>query len=465
MPVQGDGVGGALLKEAAQERARLIVVINDAHWPSRAARPARATSSPSRPARRPAGLLQAPELLVQQPLGRAPAQHGACSALDALQNFERPHADHGTWPKQTPPGASSRARRATSCSWSGSSRVGPNTPPTVEAACSPPASRPRRRPARAPQHASVRVQAFHEPSALAPHRCAPPTDHASPAPARPARSVTTQQGHVPVSPHALIPARHRLRGSRRRARLHGALARSLLEHPPEEQIISTAASSGPRCPPELRLGVDGGFAAKAGTNGSGTSPRAPASRQPRAPARPCTAPAAPRRSLLKRSGRAARRSTSRRRALAEAIERARAADDPAAEARARRSSTSSSACTPIQSTGTISAPPRPRRRTLRMPHDDLDLCRAWPLRASIAWTESRATTTDAAWPETAEHWRTAPTTNVGGSRSSARPPPAAAFGPLPVAEPIPAYERITEKITLPVAVPQHAAPPRAAARA
>lgn len=77
--------------------------------------------------------------------------------------------------------------------------------------------------------------------------------------------------------------------------------------------------------------------------------------------------------------------------------------------------------------------------------DELDRCRAWRLRAWIAWTESQAASADAAWRQAAEHARRAGDERelfeILGWRASA-----AAFGPTPVVEAIRRCTEIRERV-------------------
>ena len=77
--------------------------------------------------------------------------------------------------------------------------------------------------------------------------------------------------------------------------------------------------------------------------------------------------------------------------------------------------------------------------------DDLGLCRAWRLRAWIEWAETQYAAAEAAWRRAAEHARRAgeelEEVEVLGWSASA-----AAFGPTPVEEAIPACEAIVERV-------------------
>ena len=139
------------------------------------------------------------------------------------------------------------------------------------------------------------------------------------------------------------------------------------------------------------------------------------------------------------------------RVLAEAVERAHAAADPRAEARAQVEHQlvrlHAGAGTEPARAATDAAV-----RVLAGRRDDLGLCRAWRLRAWIEWTESRSANADAAWQRAAEHARRAgddrELVEILGWRSSA-----AAFGPMPVDEAIRSCTEIGEQVRdSPVAV-------------
>jgi DNA-binding SARP family transcriptional activator/tetratricopeptide (TPR) repeat protein len=141
------------------------------------------------------------------------------------------------------------------------------------------------------------------------------------------------------------------------------------------------------------------------------------------------------------------------RVLQEAIERSAAEDDPRVEARARVDQQ----LVRIQagwSTGLAGA-----RRvadaalgTLAEHGDDLGLCRAWCLRASIEWTEGLVGGADEAWRQAAEHARRAGDErelfDILCWRASA-----AVWGPAPVPEAIRRCTEIRRQVrTSPVAV-------------
>jgi tetratricopeptide (TPR) repeat protein len=80
---------------------------------------------------------------------------------------------------------------------------------------------------------------------------------------------------------------------------------------------------------------------------------------------------------------------------------------------------------------------------LRTRADDHGLCRAWQLRAWIAWTESRAAEADEAWGRALAHARDQRERfQILGWRASA-----AAFGPLPVPEAIARCRAIREEVS------------------
>jgi len=84
--------------------------------------------------------------------------------------------------------------------------------------------------------------------------------------------------------------------------------------------------------------------------------------------------------------------------------------------------------------------------------DDLGLCRAWCLRAKIAWTEGLVAAADEAWRRAAEHARRAGDERelfeILGWRASA-----AVFGPTPVAEAIGRCTKLQDQVRAsPVAV-------------
>jgi DNA-binding SARP family transcriptional activator/tetratricopeptide (TPR) repeat protein len=141
------------------------------------------------------------------------------------------------------------------------------------------------------------------------------------------------------------------------------------------------------------------------------------------------------------------------RILQEAIERSGAENDPRVEARARVEQQ----VVRIQA-GSGSGIARARRvaedalGTLGAHGDDLGLCRAWCLRASIEWTEGLIAGADEAWRRAAEHARRA-----GDERELFEilcwRASAAVFGPLPVTEAIRRCTEIREQVrTSPVAV-------------
>jgi DNA-binding SARP family transcriptional activator/tetratricopeptide (TPR) repeat protein len=141
------------------------------------------------------------------------------------------------------------------------------------------------------------------------------------------------------------------------------------------------------------------------------------------------------------------------RILEEAIERASAGNDPRLEARARVE----------QQFLWLQAEPRKgierARRVagaalgiLGEHGDDLGLCRAWCLRAKIAWTEGLVAAADEAWRRAAEHAHRAGDERelfeILGWRASA-----AVFGPTPVAEAIGRCTKLRDQVRAsPVAV-------------
>jgi len=139
--------------------------------------------------------------------------------------------------------------------------------------------------------------------------------------------------------------------------------------------------------------------------------------------------------------------------LAEAIERAEAADDPQLEARARVEQQLERL-----HAGTGTGADQARRvadvalRELERHGDDLGRCRAWRLRAWIEWMASQAAAADDAWRRAAEHAGRAGDQrelfDILGWRASA-----AVFGPTPVPEAIRRCARIREQVrSSPVAV-------------
>jgi tetratricopeptide (TPR) repeat protein len=135
------------------------------------------------------------------------------------------------------------------------------------------------------------------------------------------------------------------------------------------------------------------------------------------------------------------------RVLDEAIDRA---SDPRAEVRARVERELVRLHADPDS-GTEQAR-RAADEALRMQTDDLGRCRAWRLRAWIAWTESRSADADTAWRQAAEHARRAgddrERVEILGWCASA-----AAFGPMPIDEAIPWCTEIVELVRAsPVAV-------------
>ncbi len=141
------------------------------------------------------------------------------------------------------------------------------------------------------------------------------------------------------------------------------------------------------------------------------------------------------------------------RVLQEAIERATAENDPRLEARARVERQ----FVRIQA-GSSKGLARARRAadaalgTLGEHGDDLGLCRAWCLRASIEWTEGVVAGADEAWRQAAEHARRA-----GDERELFEilcwRASAAVMGPAPVPEAIRRCAKIRQQVrTSPVAV-------------
>jgi DNA-binding SARP family transcriptional activator/tetratricopeptide (TPR) repeat protein len=140
------------------------------------------------------------------------------------------------------------------------------------------------------------------------------------------------------------------------------------------------------------------------------------------------------------------------RVLQEAVERS-ADDDPRVEARARVEQQ----LVRIQA-GSSKGTARARQvadaalGTLGERGDDLGLCRAWCLRASIGWTEGLIAAADEAWRQAAQHARRA-----GDDRELFEilcwRASAAVFGPAPVTEAIRRCTRIREQVrSSPVAV-------------
>jgi DNA-binding SARP family transcriptional activator len=132
--------------------------------------------------------------------------------------------------------------------------------------------------------------------------------------------------------------------------------------------------------------------------------------------------------------------------LTEAIERATDADDPRLEARAGVERQ----LVRLQAGTSLGVEPARRVADAALEElgrhgDDLGLCRAWRLRAWIAWIESRVAAADEAWRRAATHARRADDERelfeILGWRASA-----AAFGPTPVPEAIRRCERIREQV-------------------
>ena len=239
--------------------------------------------------------------------------------------------------------------------------------------------------------------------------------------------------------HALIRevAYHGM-AKRRRAELHEQLAGVAAEQ-------ARPGRRGPRPPPRARVALPararapgrgcarGGGGAAAGERGArGAEARRRGRRRRAARARGGAAPG--RRGAAAR----ARRRAVRRRATRGRRARARRGDRCARAIRARRSAhgSSASSCgsTPTRTRGPT-RPPRAPTQALRTLTDDLGRCRAWRLRAWIAWTESRSADADAAWRQAAEHARRAgddrERVEILGWCASA-----AAFGPMPIDEAI-----------------------------
>ena len=92
--------------------------------------------------------------------------------------------------------------------------------------------------------------------------------------------------------------------------------------------------------------------------------------------------------------------------------------------------------------GTVAHAREAADRALRTRLDDRGLCRAWRLRAWIAWTESRAAEADEAWSHALEHaCDPRERFQILGWRASA-----AAFGPLPVPEAIARCRAIRDEV-------------------
>jgi DNA-binding SARP family transcriptional activator len=251
--------------------------------------------------------------------------------------------------------------------------------------------------------------------------------------------------------HALIrEVAYRGLPKRRRAELHERLAAWLLERPAvEDEIVGYHLERACRYRGELGLPVDGAVAAE-GADRLASAARGSLRRGDATGAASllerATALLPGDGELLRALGAAefdAGRLGDAETALAEAIERARAAADPEAEVRARveREFVRLHA-DPFAGTEPARAAVDAALETLP---DDLGRCRAWRLRAWIAWTESRCADADTAWREAAEHARRAGDDRelvecLGWSSS------AAAFGPMSVAEAIPACEAIAEQV-------------------
>jgi DNA-binding SARP family transcriptional activator len=255
--------------------------------------------------------------------------------------------------------------------------------------------------------------------------------------------------------HALIrDVAYRGLPKRRRAELHERMAGWLSAKPdPEDEILGHHLEQACRYRAELGLDADRAVAAEAAQRLAsaarsalrrGDASAGAALLERAASLLPAGDPALT--ELLPALGVAlleAGRLADAERALGQAIDRARAAGDTRAEARAQVE----------RELVRLHADPgsgtEPARRAadaaVRVLDDDLGVCRAWRLRAWIEWTESQSANADAAWRRAAEHARRAgddrELRDILGWCASA-----AAFGPMPVAEAIRTCAEIAEEV-------------------
>ena len=406
-----------LFEAVARERP-LVVVVDDVHW----AEPALldlldyvvAFSSGS-----PILLvcLGRPELLAERPAWAAPQRSASVLALDALPDAEA-HALVAAL------GAEPDAARRIVARAEGNPLFleqlvaigGETLPPTIEAVLAARLEGLDAEERTLLEHASIEGRSFHRGAVAA----LLGRDELGP----PLIALARRQLIQPDVPehagedafrfaHALIrDVAYRGLPKRRRADLHERLAGWLLVRPePQDEIVGYHLEQACRNRAELGLGVDGALAAEAARRlasaGRGALRRgdaaAGASLLERAAA---LLPGDG--ELLRALGAAlvdAGRLGDAERALTEAIERARAASDPQAEARAHVEREL------VRLHADPDAGTEPARRAadeaLRTLGDDHGLCRAWRLRAWIAWTESQSADADAAWHEAAEHARRA----------------------------------------------------------
>ena len=255
--------------------------------------------------------------------------------------------------------------------------------------------------------------------------------------------------------HALIRevAYHGM-AKRRRAELHEKLAEWLQAKPdPEDELLGFHLERAWRYRRELGLPADDALAEEAAQR-LGSAARGALRRGDAAGAAGLLERAAALRprdeALLLPLGVAlleAGRLEDAGRVLDEAIERA---SDPRAEARAR---VERELVRLHAEPGAGTAQPRLAvEDALRLLDDDAGRCRAWRLRAWIEWTETQYGSAGEAWQRAAEHAARAgderEQLEILGWRASA-----AAFGPMPVEQAIPACEEIVERVRdSPVAV-------------
>ncbi len=442
--------------EAAARERPLVVIIDDVHW----ADPALldlveyivgfSSDAPILLV-----CLGRPELLAARPAWAAPQRSSAVLGLDAL-------ADDDALALAATLGAEPDAARRIVARAEGNPLFleqlvaigGERLPPTIEAVLAARLEALDAQHRTLLEHASVEGRGFHRGAVAA----LIGADTLAPALTALARSELIQPER-PVYPgedafrfaHALIrDVAYGGLPKRRRADLHERLAAWLLEHPEaEDEVVGYHLEQACGYRAALELPIDGELAAAAAHRLAGAG-RARLRRGEAAAGAALLERAA---ELLPGDGELLRalgaalfdagRLADAERVLDEAMGRARAAADPQAGLRARvELELVGLHADPAAGTGPAH---HAADEALANLTDDLGRCRAWRLQAWIAWTESRLADADAAWRQAAEHARAA------GDERELREilgwcTSAAAFGPMPVTEAIPACERIGDEM-------------------
>jgi DNA-binding SARP family transcriptional activator len=438
--------------EAAARERPLVVVLDDVHWADPALLDlvdyvvAFSSGAPILLV-----CLGRPELLAQRPAWAAPQRSATVLGLEALADG---HALALVATLGAEPGAARRiVARAEGNPLFLEQLVaigGETLPPTIEAVLAARLEGLDAGRRALLEHASVEGRSFHRGAVAA----LMGADALAPALTALARDQLIQADR-PAHPgedafrfaHALIrDVAYAGLPKRRRADLHERLAAWLLERPePEDEVVGYHLEQACGYRAALEVGVDGELAAAAAgrlaSAGQGMLRRGEAAAgagllERAAALLPGDG------ELLRTLGAAlfdAGRLADAEPVLADAIERARAAADQQSGLRARvelefvRLHADPAA-------GTESAQ-RVADEALASLTDDPGRCRAWRLRAWIAWIESRSAAAVAAWREAAEHARAAgeerDVLEIAGWRTSA-----AAFGPMPVPDAVAECERL-----------------------